>query len=153
MSGSVGKGSMGKSLGKKKAESRSRRAGLVFPVGRISRYIRKGNYAKRVGEGAPVYLASILEYLCVEVLELANEQAKVSKKGRLTPRHIQLAIRHDEELSALVGPSTSIASGGTHLVTPTTKYSDDAPEKKKKNTSSKKKAVVKKETSTLETTA
>ncbi|KAI8925548.1 histone-fold-containing protein, partial [Entophlyctis helioformis] len=39
------------------AKSRSARAGLQFPVGRVHRLLRKGNYAQRVGAGAPVYLA------------------------------------------------------------------------------------------------
>ena len=37
---------------KAKAKSRSSRAGLQFPVGRIHRLLRKGNYAERVGAGA-----------------------------------------------------------------------------------------------------
>jgi histone H2A len=45
------------------AKSRSSRAGLQFPVGRIHRLLRKGHYAQRVGAGAPVYLAAVLEYL------------------------------------------------------------------------------------------
>lgn len=32
-----------------------------FPVGRIHRLLKKGNYAQRVGAGAPVYLAAVLE--------------------------------------------------------------------------------------------
>lgn len=45
---------------KAKAVTRSSRAGLQFPVGRIHRLLRKGNYADRVGAGAPVYLAAVL---------------------------------------------------------------------------------------------
>ncbi|CAK6971681.1 histone H2A type 1-H isoform X1 [Scomber scombrus] len=45
-----------------KAKSRSSRAGLQFPVGRVHRLLRKGNYAERVGAGAPVYLAAVLDY-------------------------------------------------------------------------------------------
>ena len=48
-----GRGKGGKS--KSKAKSRSSRAGLQFPVGRVHRFLRKGNYANRVGAGAPVY--------------------------------------------------------------------------------------------------
>ncbi|KAK2504828.1 hypothetical protein MC885_021622 [Smutsia gigantea] len=44
-----------------KAKTRSSRAGLQFPVGRVHRLLRKGNYAERVGAGAPVYLAAVLE--------------------------------------------------------------------------------------------
>ena len=58
-----------------KSKSRSSRAGLQFPVGRIHRLLRKGNYAERVGAGAPVYLAAVLEYLSAEILELAGNAA------------------------------------------------------------------------------
>jgi histone H2A len=52
---------------RKKSVTRSTRAGLQFPVGRIGRYLKKGRYAQRVGTGAPVYLAAVLEYLAAEV--------------------------------------------------------------------------------------
>ena len=60
-----------------KSKSRSSRAGLQFPVGRIHRLLRKGNYGERVGAGAPVYLAAVLEYLSAEILELANHQTRI----------------------------------------------------------------------------
>ncbi|GBP89452.1 Histone H2A [Eumeta japonica] len=96
---------------KGKAKSRSNRAGLQFPVGRIRRLLRKGNYAERVGAGAPVYLAAVMEYLAAEVLELAGNAARDNKKTRIIPRHLQLAIRNDEELNKLLSGVT-IAQGG-----------------------------------------
>ena len=104
-------GGKGKSATKTAAKSRSNRAGLQFPVGRVHRLLRKGNYAKRVGAGAPVYLAAVLEYLAAEILELAGNAAKDNKKTRIIPRHLQLAIRNDEELNKLLGDVT-IAQGG-----------------------------------------
>merc|ERR1712066_650396 len=96
---------------KNKSKSRSSRAGLQFPVGRIHRLLRKGNYAERVGAGAPVYLAAVMEYLAAEVLELAGNAARYNKKTRIIPRHLQLAIRNDEELNKLLAGVT-IAQGG-----------------------------------------
>jgi len=90
---------------------RSSKAGLAFPVGRVHRLLRKGNYAQRVGAGAPVYLAAVLEYLAAEILELAGNAARDNKKTRIIPRHLQLAIRNDEELNKLLGHVT-IAQGG-----------------------------------------
>jgi len=104
-----GKGGRGKSAGK--AVSRSSKAGLQFPVGRIARYLKTGKYSERVGAGAPVYLAAVLEYLAAEVLELAGNAAKDNKKTRIIPRHIQLAVRNDEELNKLMA-STIISCGG-----------------------------------------
>ena len=106
-----GKGKGGRGKTGAKAQSRSSRAGLQFPVGRIGRYLKQGKYAERVGAGAPVYLAAVLEYLAAEVLELAGNAAKDNKKNRIIPRHIQLAVRNDEELNKLMA-NTTIASGG-----------------------------------------
>uniref|UniRef100_M8CC93 Histone H2A n=1 Tax=Aegilops tauschii TaxID=37682 RepID=M8CC93_AEGTA len=87
---------------RKKAVTRSVKAGLQFPVGRIGRYLKKGRYAQRVGSGAPVYLAAVLEYLAAEVLELAGNAAKDNKKTRIIPRHLLLAVRNDQELGRLL---------------------------------------------------
>uniref|UniRef100_UPI00358E63B6 histone H2A n=1 Tax=Myxine glutinosa TaxID=7769 RepID=UPI00358E63B6 len=105
-----GKGG-GKIRVKANAKSRSSRAGLQFPVGRVHRHLRKGNYARRIGAGAPVYLAAVLEYLAAEILELAGNAARDNKKSRIIPRHLQLAIRNDEEMNKLLGGVT-MAQGG-----------------------------------------
>ena len=114
-----------------KAKSRSSRAGLQFPVGRIHRLLRRGNYATRVGAGAPVYLSAVLEYLSAEILELAGNAARDNKKTRIIPRHLQLAIRNDEELNKLLSGVT-IAQGGVlpninTILLP--KKTDEAPAK------------------------
>ena len=104
-------GGRGKKAAGTKAVSRSAKAGLQFPVGRVSRYMRNMKVASRVGAGAPVYLAAVLEYLAAEVLELAGNAARDNKKSRIVPRHVQLAVRNDEELNKLMGGVT-IAAGG-----------------------------------------
>ena len=106
-----GKGGRGKGKAGGKSTTKSVKAGLQFPVGRIGRYLKKGKYATRLGAGAPVYLCAVLEYLCAEMLELAGNAARDNKKSRIIPRHIQLAVRNDEELNKLLGGVT-IASGG-----------------------------------------
>ncbi|CAI9278263.1 unnamed protein product [Lactuca saligna] len=63
---------------------------------RIARFLKAEKYAERVSVGAPVYLAVVLEYRTVEVLELAGNTARDNKKTRIVPRHIQLAVGNDE---------------------------------------------------------
>ncbi|KAM7495934.1 hypothetical protein LguiA_020348 [Lonicera macranthoides] len=94
-----------------KSVSRSQKAGLQFPVGRVARFLKAGRYAQRVGSGSPVYLSAVLEYLAAEVLELAGNAARDNKKSRIKPRHVQLAVRNDEEFSKLLG-NVTIANGG-----------------------------------------
>uniref|UniRef100_A0A0E0I3C3 Histone H2A n=1 Tax=Oryza nivara TaxID=4536 RepID=A0A0E0I3C3_ORYNI len=110
---------MGFRSGPKKPVSRSVKAGLQFPVGRIGCYLKKGRYTQRVGIGAPVYLAakaSPIVYLFLTnpsnpVLELAGNVAWDNKKNRIIPRHVLLAIRNDDELGKLLAGVT-IAHGG-----------------------------------------
>ena len=129
-----GRGKGGKVKGK--AKSRSSRAGLQFPVGRIHRLLRKGNYAKRVGAGAPVYMAAVMECLRLAVRDeeelnrllagvtiaqggvLPNVQAVLLRVGAGAPvymaavmEYLRLAVRNEEELNRLLAGVT-IAQGG-----------------------------------------
>ncbi|KAI7877602.1 histone H2A variant H2Av1 copy 2d [Lichtheimia hyalospora FSU 10163] len=106
----------GKSTGKSdkhhpRQRTRSSKAGLQFPVGRIHRFLRDGHFAPRIAGGSAIYLTAVLEYLTAEVLELAGNAAYDNKKTRINPRHLQLAIRNDEELHILLDDVT-IAQGG-----------------------------------------
>lgn len=114
------------------------------------RYLRTGTHKYRIGMGAPVYMAAVIEYLAggnpdppllwneimfyqkkksiaimqsfhyitwyriliqslcctdvfvAEILELAGNAARDNKKGRITPRHIKLAVANDEELNQVM---------------------------------------------------
>ncbi|THU69583.1 hypothetical protein C4D60_Mb08t15940 [Musa balbisiana] len=53
----------GKAIGcaaAKKSISRSSKAGLQFPVGRIARFLKAGKYAERIGADALVYYGECL---------------------------------------------------------------------------------------------
>ncbi|KAK4441723.1 Histone H2AX [Sesamum alatum] len=106
------KGSRDKSKASKPV-SRSSKAGLQFPVGRIARFLKAGKYSDRISAGAPVYLSATLEYLAAELVELSGNVAKDSKKNRIGPREIQLAVRNDFELSKLLETVTIPSAGVT----------------------------------------
>lgn len=92
-------------------KTRSEKAGLIFPVGRIHR-IMKSRAPKcktadgklrsgRVSGNAAIYMATILEYLCNEVLDLTAESVKKTKTKRITPQIINTTIKNDEVLKQL----------------------------------------------------
>lgn len=91
------------------SSARATTLSVLVPVS-DTRFNPKGNSNLMI-IGAPVYLAAVLEYLAAEILELAGNAARDNKKTRIIPRHLQLAIRNDEELNKLLGHVT-IAQGG-----------------------------------------
>lgn len=114
---------------KKKADpvSGSVRAGTLFPVGRLNRYLKQGRYSERVGASAGAFLAAVLEYITAEILELAGDLSKDAKMKTIKPSHINLGIRSDEELCKMI--SNTVVSEGGQLSNINT---DLFPEKKKK---------------------
>lgn len=85
---------------KKKSVSRSEKAGLQFPVSKFNRHLRESKRTKRVGAGAPVYMAAVLEYVAAEVLELSGNA--LGKRKRIGPQDIMNAVRKDDELNRLM---------------------------------------------------
>ena len=103
----------------KKAGSKNSKAGLIFPIGRVGRLLRRGQFAPRVGAGSAVYLTSVLEYLTAELLELSVKAVQQQNKGgkkkagkrRISPRAVTMAVRHDADLGSLLKDVT-ISRGG-----------------------------------------
>ncbi len=94
----------------KARKSTSAKAGLIFPVGRVGSMLRRGQFARRVSASGAVYMAAVLEYLTAELLELTVKATKDVKK-RLNPRTMCVAVRHDDELGALL-QNVTISRGG-----------------------------------------
>ncbi|NXR65318.1 H2A2 protein, partial [Rhadina sibilatrix] len=111
MSGRGKKQAVASNPGSASKKSKSAKAGLQFPVGRIYRFLQRGKYAARIGSAAAIYLAAVMEYMAAEVLELAGNAARENKKSRILPRHIQLAVSNDDELNKFFACVT-IPQGG-----------------------------------------
>lgn len=94
------------------------RAKVSMPVTRLYKMLKKGHFAKRVGVGAPVYLAGVLDYLVSEILDMATDAARDNKKKRITERHIMLAVRRDDELGPLLNNVIIANSGVTPNIIP-----------------------------------
>lgn len=125
---------MTKKAGSGKKVSQSKRAGLIFPVGRVGSQLRKGRYAARVSKSGATYMSAVLEYLVAEVLELSAKSVLQRGKGkRITPRALTLAVRHDADLGALLKDVTLSRGGVVPKV-------EKALEKKKAGKKSGKKA-------------
>ena len=84
-----------------KRDSRSARAQLQFPVSRVDRLLREGQFAKRLSSATPMFLTSILEYLMATILDLAGKDAGANHRIRITPEHVQRALTNNENLRRL----------------------------------------------------
>lgn len=105
---------------------------MKFPISKLAKFAKSGKYAERIGQGVPVYMAGVLEYLTFEILELASNKAGESVSGKkssknILPRHIMLAVKSDEEFSKFLKGAEFAQSGRvpTYLL-------DEGSNKKKK---------------------
>ncbi|NWQ95941.1 H2AX protein, partial [Burhinus bistriatus] len=99
-SGGPSEGSEAKA--KKSRLSRSSRAGLLFPVSRIDRQLRRGHFAERFGARAPVYLAAVLQWVTHKTMDVAGMICKNSKQKRISPSHLQTALQKCSVLKRLL---------------------------------------------------
>ena len=101
---------------KSKNVSANKKAGTIFPVGRLNTMIRRGRYSARVGASAGAFMAAVLEYVTAEVLELSGDLCHQAKNKIIQPRHLNLGLRQDDELSKLLAEATITSSSVQHHV-------------------------------------
>ncbi|XP_069898174.1 histone H2A-Bbd type 1-like [Dipodomys merriami] len=77
--------------------TRSARAELQFPVSRVDRFLREGNYAQRLSSSTPVFLSGVLEYLVSNILDLAGNEARRNGRTRITPDHVKMVIENQKQ--------------------------------------------------------
>lgn len=83
-------------------KSRQKKAGIIFPPFLCEKFLRNINYEKlKISKDVFVIFASILEYICSQILECARDNLYNEKRSRFQTRDIDLAIKNDSELSFL----------------------------------------------------
>ena len=88
---------------KHKGSSRQTKAGIIFPPSVVEKFLRKFDTTLfMITQGAPVFLAAVLEYICLEIIESAALLAKDDKRIRITVSDLESSIKNDVELSKLI---------------------------------------------------
>ena len=93
---------------KGKIVSNNTRADTLFPVGRLTRMLRR--YNDRVGISAGCFMAATLQYITAEIMDFAGEISDEEKKKTILPRHLCKAVREDILFSKLMASATIIES-------------------------------------------
>ncbi len=101
---------------KEKGVSRQNKAQIIFPPSITEKFLRKFDSSTiMVTQNAPVYLASVLEYICAEILEQSINSARSQSRVRLTVRDIELSVRNDTEINKLFSNNNIIFMGGSNI--------------------------------------
>jgi histone H2A len=104
---------------KRKPRTRSAKAGLKYPVGRIARALKQARlevketgpkkksnrigktyFGSRVSGRAPIFMAAVLEHIARKVLTGSGKACMDDKNTRITPEHIKSGIKRDGELNS-----------------------------------------------------
>jgi histone H2A len=94
--------------------SRQNKACIIFPPSIVEKYLRNfGSSTIMVSSLAPVFLASVIEFISFEILDLSINFCKENKHSRITIRDLELSVRSDLELSNLFNKlNLSFLGGG-----------------------------------------
>lgn len=84
---------------KRQRETASMRAGLILPVQRFHRKMKKISGVKRLSVKSTVFVAAVVEYVAKTVLE----SSRPTDVKRITEVHINKAVKADPALKKLLG--------------------------------------------------
>jgi histone H2A len=96
---------------KKNRITKSKRAGLIFPVKRIHNQMKSLMPGKKILTDSSIKLAAVLEYLVAELLDVSGIQTFETKMSVIKPRHIFLATQNDNDFKK-VFKRVSISESG-----------------------------------------
>ena len=102
--------------GGEKGCSRQTKAGIIFPPSVAEKFLRKfDNSIYMITQNGPVYLAAVLEYICMEILASASTIAKENSRVRITVKDLELSIQSDKELNSLFKKNKIEFLGGGNI--------------------------------------
>jgi histone H2A len=82
--------------------SRQSKAGIIFPPALTEKFLRNFGLSNvMLSSTSPIYLASVLEYIAYEILDLSIHSCKENKHIRITIRDLEISVRSDVELNDL----------------------------------------------------
>lgn len=96
----------------KSSQSSNARAEITFSPSRVRKLMTTQVSVGRIGVGAPIYLAAVIEYLMSDVIELSGNSSRDNKRVRIINRDIMLAVTNNEGLIQLYSPKKHILGGG-----------------------------------------
>lgn len=99
---------------KDKGKSRQDRSGIIFPPSIVEKFLRNFGYSKMmVTNTAPIYLASVLQFLATTILNNSIVNTNSAKRIRVTIRDMELAVRNDVEFNTFfVNNNITFLGGG-----------------------------------------
>ena len=93
--------------------SRQNKAGIIFPPSLVEKFLRDFGLSNlMVSSLAPIFFASVLEYITYEILDLSIHSCKENKHIRITIRDLELSVRTDVELNDLFTKTNLTFLGG-----------------------------------------
>ena len=99
-----------------KGTSRQAKANIIFPPSISEKFLRRFDTSNvMVTYNSPIYLAAVLEYISMEILDMASQQAKDNKKIRITSKDLELGVRYDSELNQLITETNIEFIGGARV--------------------------------------
>jgi histone H3 len=117
-----------------KHSSRQDKAGILFPPSISEKFLRNFGFSKiMVTKSAPVYLASVLQHLVMDILTNASKMTKENNRVRITIRDLELTVRTDKELSKLFEKCNINFIGGGVVPQIHESLLNKKPRKKRKN--------------------
>lgn len=107
---------MGKVANVGKIKSRSKRAGLEFPVGRVNRFMKNRHLLRRTSGVAAIAMTAALQLVVIDILDAAIKCAERKKKTRISSQHIRAGVYADADLRHFF--SRALIMGGGVTATP-----------------------------------